>query len=210
MNRRTFVQRTGGALVALAAIGTSAFTSGCNNIFTDILNWVPVGLSAISSVLTLLSGAGLVLGPGVMVIMGLIQAGMADLKLAIVQYQSTTPPPAGSLAKIDAFLSDLVSNIGNVMQQLPGGTSNVITLVVGLFELVLSTIQGFITQVPMAAAMPRTKAMLARPLMVNGRAVVIYPRTNLSRRHFIHDFNALATAGGHPEAKLHESLLQHL
>lgn len=206
MNRRSFIGRT---ILAAVAVSFPFTMTGCN-VFNDLLNWIPVGLSAVANVLTLLSGAGIVLGPGVTAAIGLISAGLNDLKLAIVEYQSTNPPPAGALAKIDQFLGDLVNNIVSVLSQLPAGVSNIITLVVGLFELLLSTIQGFINQVPMAAQMTRTKAALGAHGLAAGRPLVIANRTNLSRRAFIHDWNNLATSGGHPEAKLHESLFQHL
>lgn len=208
MNRRSFLGRT---ILGLVALSMPVVMTGCN-VFNDLLNWIPVGLSAISGILSLLSGGGVVLGPGITAIIALIQAGLTDLKLAIVEYQSTTPPPAGALAKIDTFLSDLVSNIGNVLSQLPPQPANLITLVIGLFELLLSTIQGFINKVPMAAQqVPKTAAVLKRAMVgPGGKAIVIAPRTNLSRRAFIHDYNRLAEAGGHSEVKLHESLVQHL
>ena len=135
MNRRSFIGRT---VLALVALSTPVIMTGCNWA-TDLLNWIPIGISAVNGVLSLLAGAGIVLGPGVVVIIGLIQAGLTDLKLAIVEYQSTTPPPAGALAKIDTFLSDLVSNIGNVVSQLPAG--NIIGLAISLLMLVLDTFE---------------------------------------------------------------------
>ena len=50
----------------------------------------------------------------------------------------------------------------------------------------------------------------ARGMNVSGRALAISPAKNLSRRHYIATFNSLATAAGHGEAKLPESLVQHL
>lgn len=212
MKRRGFLKNVG-ALFMLAAVGISSMGVSCQNVFTDLLNWIPVGLSAVASVLTLLSGAGIVLGPMVVATIGLITASLNDLKLAIVEYQSTTPPPAGALAKIDTFLADLVSNLGNALQQLPTGTTNVITLVVGLVELVLSTIQGFVAQVPPAwASLQKTRVAFTKAIIVNGQVLAVGPRPRhkLTRRSFIHDWNHMATSGGHPEAKLPESLIQHL
>jgi hypothetical protein len=211
MNRRTFLNRAARLVAAIAVLGVSLTLTGCSAL-TDLLNWIPVGLQAISSILSLLSGAGVVVGPAISTIIGLIQVGLADLRLAIVEYQSTVPPPAGALAKIDTFLADLVSNIGNVLQQLPTGPASIITLVVGLFELVLSTIEGFLMQIPAAAAgaLPKTDAVFKRGMTVNGVAVSIGPRKNLTRRAFIRDYNRLVDAGGQPGAALPESLAQHL
>lgn len=208
MNRREFGKLSGiGAF--LLATGASILTTGCNAL-SDLLNWIPVGLQAVTSILNLLNGAGISLPPAVLTVVELIQVGLGDLKLAIVEYQSTTPPPAGALQKIDTFLAALVSNIGNILSQLPTAPNNVITLVIGLFELLLTTIQGFIASVPVAASLTKTRAVFAKPFMVRGQAVSLTPRTNLSRRAFIHSFNALTTAGGHKEANLPESLVQHL
>lgn len=204
MDRRSFVGRT---ILSLVALNLPLCVTGCN-VFTDILNWVPIGINAISGVLSLLGGAGIVLGPGVVALLGLIQAGLTDLRLAIVEYQSTTPPPAGALAKIDTFLGDLVNNLGNVLTQLPVGPASIIGLAAGLLELVLGMIQGFISKVPMAS-FPKTVAALKRPL-VNGAVPIVIPvRMNLSRRKFIHDYNLMAEAGGHPQVKLPESFWQH-
>ena len=207
MRRRSFLS----AVVAIAALGPTVLLTGCSAL-TDLLNWIPVGLQAISSILSLLSGAGVVVGPAISTIIGLIQVGLTDLRLAIVEYQSTVPPPAGALAKIDTFLADLVSNIGNGLGQLPTGLASIITLVVGLFELVLSTIEGFLMQIPAAAAgaLPKTDAVFKRGMTVNGAAVSIGPRKNLTRRAFIRDYNRLVNAGGQPQAALPESLAQHL
>jgi len=211
MNRRGFLGRTIAALAVVCSGGFSLVGCSATSVMNDLLNWIPVGLKAISSVLTLLSGGGIILGPPTMVVIGLVQTGLTDLKLAIAEYQSTTPPPAGALAKIDTFLSDLVSNLGTILQQLPAGPANTITLVAGLFELVLSAIQGFMVQIPaVATSLPKAQAAVNRGFIINGVSVSISPRKNLTRRSFIHDFNKLATAGGHPEVNLHESLLQHL
>lgn len=210
MNRRSFIGRVVTAIVGFAALGGAVLGTGCN-WEADLENWIPVGLQALASILSLLSGAGIVLGSSAAQTVSVIQQGLGDLKLAVVQYASTTPPPAGALQRIDALFSDIVSNIGNVLSQLPAQPARVVTLVTGLFELVLSTVQGFMTQVPMApTAMPKTAASLKRALVINGKPAVIGPAKNLSRRHFIHQFNTLAEAGGEPQAKLPESLLQHV
>jgi hypothetical protein len=212
MERRSFLSRTVLAVAVLFSGGLSLVGCTASSVMQDLFNWIPVGLSAVNSVLTLLSGAGILLGPGVLVTIAMIQTGLTDLKLAIAQYQSTTPPPVGSLAKIDTFLSDLVSNLGNVLNQLPSGPANIVTLVAGLGELVLTTIQGFMVKIPaVAASLPKTQATLGHGMMISGQAAIpLTPRKDLTRRGFIHDFNKQAVAGGHPEAKLHESLIQHL
>lgn len=210
MNRRSFVQRVVTAVIGFAALGGAVLGTGCN-WEQDLQNWIPVGLQALKSILSLLSGAGIALGSSAAQTVSVIQQGLGDLKLTVVQYASTTPPPAGALQRIDALFSDIVSNIGNVLSQLPAQPARVVNLVTGLFELVLSTVQGFMTQVPMApTAMPKTADSLKRALVINGKPAVIGPAKNLSRRHFISQFNKLAEAGGESEAKLPESLLQHV
>ena len=91
---KRILELAGLAVLALVALSTPVIMTGCD-WDTDLLNWIPIGVSAVNGVLSLLAGAGIVLGPGVVAIIGLIQAGLTDLKLAVVEYQSTTPPPVG-------------------------------------------------------------------------------------------------------------------
>jgi hypothetical protein len=201
MVRRLFLEKMGKFLLLFMALGTSVVLTGCA-VMTDILNWVPAGLTAVTGVLTLLSGAGIVLGPGVALLITAIQAGLTDLKLAVQEYQSTTPPPVGALAKIDTFLSDLVNNIGNVLRQLP--QAPIISLVVGIFQLVLSMIEGFVARMPAAATtgLVKTQAAFKRPITVGGKVLVITPRANTSKGAWVRDYNKLVAASGHSEVSL--------
>ena len=205
MHRRNFLTRSGLALFALA-MGGMTFLTGCS-WETDLLNWLPLGIQSINTILSLLAGAGILLGPSILATIGVIQAGLEDLRLAVIEYQATNPPPVGLLAKIDTLLSDLVANIGNVISQLPA--NNIISLVIGLFELVLSMLEGFLQRAT-PTSLPKTAAALKRAIVVQGKSVVVFPRTNLSRRKYIHDFNHLLDAGRHSEDHLHTSLLERL
>jgi len=205
MHRRSFLTRSGLALFALA-MGGMTFLTGCS-WETDLLNWLPLGIQSINTILSLLAGAGILLGPSILATIGVIQAGLEDLRLAVIEYQATNPPPVGLLAKIDTLLSDLVANIGNVISQLPA--NNIISLVIGLFELVLSMLEGFLQRAT-PTSLPKTAVALKRAIVVQGKSVVVFPRTNLSRRKYIRDFNHLLDAGGHSEDDLHESLVQKL
>ena len=99
MNRRTFT-RIASLVLLLATSGISLFLAGCG-VWTDILNWVPVGEAAINSILAVLTGNGVVITPAIQAIVQLIEAGFAALTAAIKEYQSTTPAPVGALAKVE-------------------------------------------------------------------------------------------------------------
>lgn len=212
MNRRYFSKVLG--LFAAALYLPVTLLTGCSasTVFTDLSNWIPVALSAMTSILTLLGGAGIVIGPAVTAGIALVQTGLAGLKQAIAQYEATTPPPVGVLAEIDTFASDLVSNLANVISQLPSAASNDITLAAGLFELTLSTIQGFAANLPPATVtgLPKLRAALGRGITFRGQVITVPVATNLTRRHYIASFNSMVKAGGHPDAELRESFFQHL
>lgn len=186
------------------AIFSSVLMAGCN-VMQDIVNWIPVGIGSVNALLNLLSAAGIVLGPGVTLTIGLIQAGFADLQNAILEYQATTPPPAGTLAKIDTFLSDLVSNWQNVVNQLPPLTGSLVSLVAGLIELVISTIQGFINGLPPAtsAQLVKTKRAFRPNMPFQGQTITLIA-VKRSRRQYVREWNKLV--GEHKEARLHDPL----
>jgi hypothetical protein len=195
MGRREFGKLSGWAIF-LMAIGASVFETGCG-IMDTILAWVPVGLNAFSGILTVLSGAGIVIGPGPAAIITLIKAGFSDVTLAIQQYEAIKPPPAGALAKIDAVLNLLVQNFQNFLTSINIQNSAVATLVIGLAEVILTTISGFVAALPASTPMPLTKVGLARQVRIGGHTLNTTPVKNPSIHQFKKDWNK--AAGTHSE-----------
>lgn len=200
MTRRDFGKRTGAGLLTLA-VGSTFTLSGCN-VFTDIENWIPVGRSAFQGIVTLLTGAGL-LSPPIAMLVPLILAGFDDILADVKAYRATQPPPAGLLAKIEEVFNLLVGNFQSLLSQV--AANPIAALVIGLAQIILSTIAGFLGQLPAATS----SLQRSRTFRVGSHTVAITPQQR-SIRQFKRDYNAAAAAGGHPEIELHVSLLERL
>jgi hypothetical protein len=188
MNRRTFAGRllTGLGAIALAGTQTACWFSG--SLFTQILGYVGVGLTAFNAVVALVDPGA---AAGVAVIIALVKAGFADLQLAVQAYNNA---PAASkatwLGKISVVLSDLQTEIQSfwVGLRLPGGT--IATLISGLLSIILSTLAGFAGQLPPPPAGARLKGTPFGALPVT-------PHVR-SKKQFESDFNKALTDAGQP------------
>jgi len=150
ITRRQF----GGHLVKGAAIATLAASTielgGCS-VFTDIENWVPVGEAALNSILAELAANNVPLSSEAQAIVKDIEAGFDAITAAVQEYQSTTPPPVGALAKVQTAFKDVVDQLSAFLSNLalPGG--NIVTLISGLASIVFSTIAAFLNKLPALA-----------------------------------------------------------
>jgi hypothetical protein len=193
MNRRTFMQRAPLTAIGLrlafgaSTIGIALSEAGCN-VFTDILNWVPVGEAAVNSVLAVLTGNGVLISPAMQAIVTLVEAAFADLAAAVKEYQSTTPAPVGALAKIEAAFKSVVDNFGAFLKTVNAPTG-VVAIIVGLAQVVFSTIAAFMNQLPAASSLRRT-VVIGTTVQVGSQTAPVVPKLR-SRRAFKHDFNAV-------------------
>ncbi len=192
MNRRTFASRIGSFALLAFAGGFSLSLTGCN-VFSNILNWIPVGLSAIDSIITLL---GPLVPPPAIAIIVLVKAAFADLSAAISQYNADTNPADKSslLAKIKTLLSAIADNFQKFLDALNLGNNPIVAIVIGLANIILSAIMGFMGQLP---AIPTTKAV-----KLGTQTQPVVPKTYKTVAAFKADFNKVAVAGGHPEIEL--------
>lgn len=168
----------------------SAFMVACS-LWSDVLNWIPVGEAAVNSILAVLAGNGVAITPAIQQIVNLIEAGFNALTAAVKEYQSTTPPPVGALAKVQAAFKDIVDNFGTFLQSLTVPNS-ILGIITGLAGIVLSTIGAFVNKLPQMAG--AKTAMLASSIKINGTAVPVTPHQR-STGGFRHDFNAVLDAG---------------
>jgi len=186
MNRRQFAGRLFAFFALLSTLGSALVMSGCN-LFTDIMNWIPVGEAALNSILSVLTGNGVVISPAIQSIVALIEAAFAALTAAIKEYQSTTPPPVGALAKIETAFADLANNFTTFLSSLnvSGGLLGIIT---GLAQVVFSTIAAFVNQLPASASLKRTTARIST-VKVGPNVITVTPKMR-TRRAFKKDWNA--------------------
>ena len=187
LTRRQFTSR-------LMAYGSmlylSAFMVACS-LWSDVLNWIPVGEAAVNSILAVLAGNGVAITPAIQQIVNLIEAGFNALTAAVKEYQSTTPPPVGALAKVQAAFKDIVDNFGTFLQSLTVPNS-ILGIITGLAGIVLSPIGAVVNKLPQMAG--AKTAMLASSIKINGTAVPVTPHQR-STGGFRHDFNAVLDAG---------------
>jgi len=191
LTRRAVLKNIALGVGAAALFGPAMEISGCGNVYQDILNWVPVGESAVNSILSVLSSNGVAIAAPVQAIVDIVMTGFTDLTQAIKDYQSITPPPAGAVAKIQAAFNAIVSNFGNFLQQIsvPGG---IVSIVVGLANVIFSTIQAFVNEVP-AVATPTLRAAVAKFTVAGATHVVAAKKR--SNRAFRRDFDSVLDAG---------------
>ena len=202
MTRRKFsqfVSKIFGTVMLLIATGTSAlFMSGCN-VFDDILNWIPVGLTAIGGIVAVL---GPLVPPGSAAIITIIKAVFADLQAAVIAYKNDTNPAdkATLLAKIRTFLNDIVINFQSFLAALNLGNNPIVAIVIGLASVILAAIAGFMGQLPTTAG--RT-TIVTTSVSVGGKVVTVAPKYYKHTSDFKKDYNAICAQYGHTEIELH-------
>lgn len=185
-----------GSFVLLGIVaGSSVVMVGCG-VFANILAWIPVGIAAIDSIVALL---GPLVPPGAAGIILLIKAAFADLSAAVTQYNNDTNPAdkATLLAKIRTLLNAIAVNFQSFLTVLNIGANPIVTIVIGLANIVLNAIAGFMGQLPSTG----TK-VLAATVKVGGETRMVVPKTYKSVGEFKAEWNKVAAAGGHPEAEL--------
>jgi hypothetical protein len=220
MNRRSFVTRAalstvGTRFAYLAAVSGVALTSEGCNVFSDIANWVPVGEAAVNSIVSVLTSNGFVISTAIQTAVNLIFGALTSLDNAIIAYQSTTPPPAGTLDKVETFIGDVLNNFKSFLASLniSGGLLGIIT---GLATVVLSTIEAFINDLP-ATTMPHLKRtiVVGDTFRIANTTMPIVP-VHRTRRVFKRNFNSVLDSGASvdvlvaPSAYMHLTLLEHL
>lgn len=188
--RRMFGKMASFLLLGLTA-GASAFLAGCG-VFADIEAWVPIGVAAVNGIVTVL---GALLPPGAVAIIALVKAGFADLTATITEYQNDTNPADKATweAKIATILNDIASNFQSLLASLNLGSNPIEAVVLGLAQVFLAAIAGFLGQLP---ATSKTLTMSAH---VGTRTITIVPKFYKKASDFKHDYNAVAVADGHPE-----------
>jgi hypothetical protein len=141
-----------------------------------------------------LGANGVLIAPAIQTVVSLIEAGFTALTAAIKEYQSTTPPPVGALAKIETAFTDIVNNFKTFLASL-SVNGGLLSIIIGLAQIVFSTIAAFMNQLPAASSLRRTVVLghtfsvgsaLTGPVSGTG-TIVPKERTN---GRFKRDFNS--------------------
>jgi hypothetical protein len=196
--RRAFGTLSLGALSVISVLGSTAVESACTfgTVFSAILKYVGVGLQAFQAVLDLLISAGVLpvgSGPAINAIVALVKAGFADLQVAVTNYNNNPGDKTTMLGKISAALAALEANIQTFWNDLKIPDAKLAALVQGLLGLIISTLAGFLTQLPTP---PPTPAMADAARLPN-RLVV--QAQKLSMKQFKANFNALLAQNGYAQ-----------
>lgn len=195
VTRRGFGKMAGTGMLALAS-GVSFTLTGCG-VFDDILTWIPIGITAITGIVTVL---GALVPPEGLVIINIVKAAFADLAATVTQYKNDTNPAdkATLIAKIRTLLVDIVANFQSFLDQLNIGNSPIEAIVIGLANVVLSALAGFLGELPATGT-----RMLSGTFHVGHSAPHTYS-THLYKRvkDFKSAYNAVCASHNHPEIEI--------
>lgn len=193
ITRRAFGKATSFVLLGFTAI-FSSFLAGCGFV-TDIEVWIPVAIVAINGIVTVV---GTLMPPGALTFITLVKASLSDLDATVTQYANDTNPADKATweAKISTILNDIASNFQSFLTALNLGDNPIVNIVIGLANVLLAAIAGFLGQ------LPATSKSLSMSLRVGSKTMTVVPKFYKNVKDFKHDYNAVAIADGHPEIQI--------
>ncbi len=197
MTRRDF-----GLSLGVGALASGFILEGCGansaTVFAQIEAWVAVGEKAFAGIVTLL---GPFLPPGAQALIALVNAAFTTLLAAVQEYLNS--PAAGQpaiLPKIEAALQAIADNIQMFLTALNITGNPIVAVVIGLAQLILATIAGFLNALPVAAGGAKTYRVRSVVTVGGVSAQVIPKRRSLSS--FRGAYNSIAESNGHSEIDL--------
>lgn len=196
ISRRNCSKLWGSAALFLAVGGSPFLLMGCG-IFSDILAWTNVAGVALDGIVTAL---GSFMPPGGAQIITAIKAFLTDLAGAVTEYENDTNPAdkATLLAKIRTLLGDIATNFQTFLAQINLGNNPLLNVVLGLAQVILAAIAGFLGQLP-----PSPTVTLKIPsVTVSGKSLIVTPKYYKHVRDFISDFNSVCLTNGHVELEI--------
>lgn len=193
ISRRNYSKLCGSAALFLV-LGGSPFLMGCG-VFSDILAWTNIAGVAIDGIVAVL---GSFMPPGGGQIIQLIKAFLSDLAGAVTEYQNDTNPAdkATYLAKIRTILGDIASNFQSFLAQINLGNNPIVAVVLGLAQVILAAIMGFLGELPTGAI------ALSPSIRIGTKVLTITPKYYKHVGDFQNDYNSVAIANGHPEIRI--------
>lgn len=182
MNRREFNR------LALVGTASAAFgLAGCDPV-KEIITWEPTAVDALNGIESLLMANGISFNPTVTLALTVLKASLVDLLAAAQEYESTTPPPSGTLQKIETFIEDVINNFNAFLAALGLPAGSLLNIITGLIQVVLSTIVGIYNQInpkPSAAK----NHILGMTVKAQGMSVAIIPYNNPTIATFKNHWN---------------------
>lgn len=194
LSRRSFAQKTGFGIAGL--LMSTMLTVGCTfgGVTNAIKEYVGVGLQAFQAVVDLLTGSGVIpagAGAAIEAVIALVKAGFADILKAVADYQNAPADQKQSLlGKISTVLSIVVANIQQFWNDLSIPDAKLSALIQGLLGIIISTLQGFLTQLPAPVSAEPTIRAAGLP-----RKITVSP-VKRKMGEFKKEFNGMLAAAG--------------
>jgi hypothetical protein len=190
ITRRSTIKGIG--MVAVASLWSSA--ASCSDVFAEVAQYVGVGIQAVTSVVSLLAGAGIISLPGGIAIsetLKIIKAAWADVTAAVTEYEGA---PAASKVTLGQKVTLALQLVGEYIQKfwtdLSIPDAKLANIVAGLLGIIIATIDGFLPSLPKP---PVTQAKAVSP-----KNIVVAPQKRTVKA-FRKDFNSLLAQGGYSQ-----------
>ncbi len=152
LSRRSFVKGAGAIGIGSLVSVTAACPAWVGNVYSQILKYVPVGLQAFMSIISILSGSGVIpIGTGAAIdaIVALVKAAFADVQTDVTNYENApAAAKATLLGKISTALTILEGNLQQFWNDLSIPDAKLSSLIEGLLGVILSTLAAFSSQLP--------------------------------------------------------------
>lgn len=190
----------GVAVLAAEAGGAAFLLTGCSFNLNSILAWVPTATSSISSILTLLVGAGALACMTCSVLANIALAAISAIGTAVQAYENApVADKATLLGKIQTALQAAMTASGAFFESANVPDQKTFSLIVGIAGLVLSAISGFIAQVGGSTPVP---AIFKVSTPTTTQTIPYSPKV-YTLRTYKGSFNKLVTGYGHTELVMH-------
>jgi hypothetical protein len=204
ISRRKFNGYLSGGVLLAATGGVPLFgmytCSSSTSVWTEIQQWVPVGISAFESIIALIVPID---SPAIDAIAEMVKAGFASLAGAIDDYINAPAADKASLgARVQLILTDIGNNIQAFLTAIGQSANPIVKVAVAIISIIVNTIAGFLGNIPGPVALKfRTE------LHVGATTVPVVP-VRMSRASFISAVNEELNGAGRSDLNIpHKSPL---
>lgn len=193
LTRRKFNEQLAASIIVLrvamaAELGGAVFIlEGCG-LVGDIETWVPVGIATMKSIELVLQSNGFPLSAAEQTIFNDVIAALNALTAAAQAYGATTPPPATAIQKLQAAFNAVTAQMATFFQAIALPEGNVLSLIVGLANIIIGAIMGFQNKIPTPPAGANVFTM-ATKYQVASTSFSVKPKVYNHPRSFKSDYN---------------------
>ncbi len=197
--RRGFLKLTGTGGLILSTGGAAVLLDACNaqTVFETIISWIPTAKSAFQGIVTIL---GPFLPPGAQALITEVFAALDVVTAAVNEYlNAPAADKATFLGKLRVALTAVGDQIQAFLAAFKATGNPLISVVLGLAQIIISTIEGFLGKIPLpAGAKVRT---VRASIHFEGVTAVVVPKVR-SISQFKKDFNSVCEANGQTSIEL--------